>query len=385
MKIHRNKSIAATGLFLVFAVLGWGAPLVSAGWHIETADAIGGGKFSSLRIDKFGNGHVAYYDESRHELNYGFWDHKLNKWFTTTLDDNVGGFCSLALDSKQYPHISYLEYGHGKIKYIRWDGSSWHKQTLEIKAKNISFYTSIALDANDNPHISYYEYWGTGENYELALRTIGWTGDHWEVMTIDATPGSGKFNSMATASTGLSQIAYANVKSENAGLRYAAWNGTSWTVTVLEGVAEPHPVYSVALVLDDRDAPHIAFTDLTDNIVKYATRNAGKWEIQSIDSVAEPAYPDRNGIAVDSERNPYVSYFDARTGVLKLAHRTNGKWTSEVVDENFNGFTSSLQIAQGRIWLTYSDESGQRLRFAYRSLDSGDPANQPVSSLRKRE
>jgi hypothetical protein len=349
---------------------------------METVDPGGGGKFSSLKLDKSGNAHVAYYDEARHQLKYAFRDRKLNKWFTISLD-STGGFCSLALDSKQRPHISYL-LGNGKLNYIHWNGTSWDKQTLEINAKEISFYTSITLGPKDYPRIGYYEYWGLGDNYKLHLRNVAWTGERWEVNTIDTTPGSGKFNSIATATSGLPQIAYANVKAENAGLRYAAWNGKSWAVTVLEGATEPHPVYSVAMALDKNDEPRIVYTDLTTNVVKYAAMEKGKWQIQPVDSVVEAAYPDRNGIALDEEGNPYLSYYDAGAGVLKVAYKLNGKWVTETVDQNSNGFTSSLQIGQGSIWMTYSDASGRSLQFAYRELGpSGTGAEAQAASQNK--
>jgi hypothetical protein len=341
----------------------------AAEWRIEGVDPGGGGRYSSLRIDTTGNAHVAYYDDARNLLKYAFWDHSLKKWFTSTLDSS-SGFCSLVLDSKQRPHISYLDFGHGKLKYAHWNGSAWEKETLQIIAKEIAFYTSISVDEKDSPRISYYEYWGAGDNYELHLRTASWNGKFWGVKTIDTTPGSGKFNSLVTDSTGKVHVAYANVRAENAGLRYAVLKGKNWDVTVLEGVTAPHPVFSVSLALDKNDVPHIVYTDLTDNTVKYATLKTGTWEIQPVDKLLEPAYPDRNGIAIDSEGNPYLSYFDAGSGILRIAHLRNKSWVTEVVDQNFAGFTSSLSIAQGRIWITYFDENGRWLKFAHRQLDS---------------
>src|SRR5260370_1377249 len=91
-------------------------------WHREVIDP-SGGMYSSLRVDNAGNAQIAYAATDESLLKYGFWDHKLQKWFTTVLDKSRG-FCSLALDSKQRAHISYLAYGDGQIKYARWDGSN---------------------------------------------------------------------------------------------------------------------------------------------------------------------------------------------------------------------------------------------------------------------
>jgi hypothetical protein len=107
-------------------------------WRIETADAGGGGKYSSMKIDNAGNAHVAYVDDVRNTLRYAFRDARLKKWFSTEID-SAGGFASLALDSAQRPHVSYLDYGTPRLKYARWNGSVWEKQILQLRAKNISF------------------------------------------------------------------------------------------------------------------------------------------------------------------------------------------------------------------------------------------------------
>src|SRR5260370_42596489 len=75
-------------------------------WEVGLVDGATGGSFSSLKIDTFGNAHVAYVTESGGILQYSFWDRRLRKWFTTNLDQATG-FCTLVLDSKQHPHISY--------------------------------------------------------------------------------------------------------------------------------------------------------------------------------------------------------------------------------------------------------------------------------------
>ena len=139
---------------VLLTVLASQAVAHAGGWEIGTVDGSTGGSYSSLRFDKYGNGHVAYVDESKDLLKYSFWDHILNKWFTTALD-GASGFCSLALDSKQYPHISYP--ADGKLKHAYWDGSAWQKQTIPLPTKELAFYTSVAIDPHNNPSITYYE------------------------------------------------------------------------------------------------------------------------------------------------------------------------------------------------------------------------------------
>lgn len=342
------------------------ATLQAADWRLETVDPNGGGHFSSLQMDRYGNAHVAYVDKPRGALKYAFWDRALDKWFTTRLDVTTG-FCSLALDSKQRPHISYI--GHENLRYARWDGSAWNKQTIQINAKHIDFYTSLTLDLADNPGITFYEVWGTGDDYLLHLRRVVWNGTFWTVGTVDATRGSGKFNSAASDSSGNPHIAYANVRDENASLRYARWNGNSWNVELLEGGGPSNfPVFSAKIIVDRHDNPHITYTDLRNRRIKYATRRNGKWSLSVVDHITREAYPDRNGIALDDNGNPYISYYDAGLGVLKLVRRENTAWIAEVVDDSGAGFTSSIQIARGTVYLTYYDSSTNSLKVARRPL-----------------
>ena len=78
-------------------------------------------------------------------------------WYKQTVDCNgqsVGLETSLALDSSDYPHISYYDQGNGNLKYAFWDCSHWNIQTVDSEG-NVGRGSSIALDSSDYPHISY--------------------------------------------------------------------------------------------------------------------------------------------------------------------------------------------------------------------------------------
>lgn len=337
-------------------------------WEIETVADSAGGRYASLQIDTLGNVHVSYFNYMEHQLEYSFWDHRLNKWFTTTVDDTLGG-CSLVLDSRNRPHISYLAYGTGALKYAYFDGTNWKLQSIELEGKRISYYTSLVLDREEKPILSFYTEYSNAIADRLRLRVVSWTGEAWEMRTVDADEGSGKFNSLAMDATGHLQIAYGNVEYKNASLRYARWNGRAWEVEILEGAGRPGTsMWSVCIVLDSQSVPHLAYSDVANRVVKYGTKRGREWNLQAVDTVAEVGYPDRNGIALDSQGNPYISYYDAGAGVLKLAHQQGGKWIVEVVDRNFAGYTSSLRIREGTVWLAYADERSKRLKVAHKVL-----------------
>jgi hypothetical protein len=130
------------------------------------------------------------------------------------------------------------------------------------------------------------------------------------------------------------------------------------------------------LILDKHDIPHIAYFDVDKKIAKYATQVNGKWQIQAVDAVGGVAFPDRNGIALDENGTPYISYYDSRNGLLKVAHKNGQGWVAEVVDTDLAGFTSSMQICNGMIWVTYSGGPRGGLRFAHRPVTPPEPDNQ---------
>jgi hypothetical protein len=360
-----------------------GVTASAAVWQVRTVDSGAMGTFSFLKIDAEGNAHLAYVlDTSDHLLRYGFWDHATDRWFTMTIAKGAE-FCSLALDSKQHPHISYVDYGTGvgaKVRYSHWDGAAWKTEGIgPTTAGSIGYFTSIALDRDDRPIISYYDYAGPGGVFILRLRCYTWNGKYWEVRTVDQENGSGKFNSIAIDSAGRPHIAYANVSAIHAGLRYASWNGRSWATEVLEGLTAAFPVYSVALALDKNDSPHITYTEITAHQVRYAHQTGGKWQFEAVQTLADNAYPDRNGIALDDEGNPYMSYYDSGSGVLVVAHREGKGWDIENVDQNFAGYTSSIQIDRQTVFVTYGDRSGS-LKVARRPLAAQQALQGTVSA-----
>jgi hypothetical protein len=43
----------------------------------------------------------------------------------------VGMGTSIAVDSDDNPHISYFDETNDKIKYARWNGTSWQNETID--------------------------------------------------------------------------------------------------------------------------------------------------------------------------------------------------------------------------------------------------------------
>src|SRR5436190_541814 len=103
-------------------------------WQIQIVDPAGGGKYSAVQVDSFGNLHASYLNEQLHELRYAFWDRLLKRWFTMKVDDSCGGFSSLVLDSQRRPHISYTSWT-GQLKYARLEDASWKVDVIPLPVK----------------------------------------------------------------------------------------------------------------------------------------------------------------------------------------------------------------------------------------------------------
>jgi len=83
--------------------------------------------------------------------------------------DSGGVESSLAIDSFNNPHISYLDANYD-LKYAKWTGSSWDIQTVDSIGM-VGLYTSLALDSLDNPHISYYDFTNGDLKYAFYSNT----------------------------------------------------------------------------------------------------------------------------------------------------------------------------------------------------------------------
>jgi hypothetical protein len=206
-------------------------------WSIETVDVAGTGTYASvgmycsLALDSGNHPHISYFDEGNGDLKYARWTG--SAWSIETVDTarDVGRFTSLALDSGDNPHISYyysFDAPYGDLKYARWTGSAWSIETVDStnfeQAGHIGEYTSIALDSRDNPHISYCD---AIKYNDEDLKYARWTGSAWSIETVDAADGVGQFTSLALDSEGKPHISYYDRTNHN--LKYAATSDEYFT------------------------------------------------------------------------------------------------------------------------------------------------------------
>ena len=377
----------------------------------------------SLALDPDDHPHISYSsyyhginDYNNWELKYAYFDG--NSWQVTTVDQQmvrtnisygVNYANSLALDSNNRPHISYvytkIETGLESVNYAYFDGNSWQGETLSSGKFGQYHGSSLALDSNGRPQISYYDY------YAQELKYIYFDGNAWQTTTVDQ--GNRVINfSLALDHLDRPHIGYlVEHPLENVfytEVRYAYFDGASWQVTTLDSKGG----FYISLDLDPNDNPHLAYSDW--DAIKYAYLHTSQWEISSVDidshvgsysSIAldskdrpyiiyQKVYPDMvelkyttydgntwtsgtidstggnigeyNSLALDYQDRPHISYYDATNQDLKYAHFDGNRWVIETVDSEGNvGEGSSLALDSiNRLHIAYEDSSSTSIKYA---------------------
>jgi hypothetical protein len=136
------------------------------------------------------------------------------------------------------------------------------------------------------------------------------------------------------------------------------------------------------MALDATGIPHVTYLDQSRTIVEYAVRRNGSWRVEPVDRLVRAAFPDRNSITLD-ENGPYIGYYDAGRAVLKVARRQDAGWVSEIVDSDGAGYTSSMQIRDGVIWISYADETNHALKVARRTIIQSSAVSTDARGTRK--
>ncbi len=233
--------------------------------------------------------HSAYIN---HDQTLSYATNKSGSWVTEVIDDRVNTAqsrkkpkdVSIAIDSNDYVHISYLD-AFEILTYITNKSGSWVRE--EIYNTSPWLYSSIVIDSNDFVHISYYDSISDDLKY---ITNKSWS---WVDTTIDST----------------------------------------WDVWFLSSI-----------VIDSQDALHISYLDKTTDMIKYATNKSGSWVISDVASQWWWWEWTNIAITLDSSENPHISYYYCDTWYntslkyVKSApiYESNGNYTSTIYDTGEN-------------------------------------------------
>jgi hypothetical protein len=319
-------------------------------WEIETVDSAGDvGKYTSLTLDSGGSPHIAYRDDTNENLKYASFNR--DTWDIETVgaagpSASQATQVSLALDSDDYPHISY--YNNYKLGYAVWIEVFWNKQTISNKADH----NSLALDSNNFAHIAY------SDDSDNKVKYISYNGSGWDTQVVDGV--FGFENSLALDNSDLPHISYYDFS--NSHLKYASYNGTDWNSQTVD--SSPGVGHWSSLALDSNGYPHISYQDSHNSDLKYACFNGTAWDIQTVDSIGSVGQ--YTSLALDHKNYPHISYYDSFNDNLKYARFNGTTWQIQTVDSDgdVGEFTSLKLDANDNPCISYYDVTNGNLKYA---------------------
>lgn len=213
------------------------------------------GQYPSLEIDSNGAPNISYYNATNKNLMYAYWDISSTHWFTYTLDDvgDVGKYTSIVRDSTNHHFISYYDETNGNLKLIFQNASyNWETPIIVDQGgaldEDVGWYTSIALDSLGNPHISYYDptngdlkyaFWeGSGAPAE---------GTGWNITTLRDIGDVGRFTSLKIYQPDDSRhLCYYDYT--NGTLMYARYSAGIWEFQTVDNSSDVGLFCSIDLV-----------------------------------------------------------------------------------------------------------------------------------------
>lgn len=337
-----------------------------APFTLETVDGGPGavvGEYTSMKLDRQGHPHIAYYDAVGGNLRYAH--HDGSQWWIEVADGaaaDVGQFASLALDTLGTPHIAYYDETIGKLRYTTKVGGLWIREVADSSSFDCGWYPSIALDANQHPWIASYD---RGRGNPRVVRRIGT--NRWQRSTVDTTFDlSGFYTTLAVDSAFRPHVAYYNLT--RGMLQYATVVNGAWHIETADSTNGDIGLYS-SLAMDAKGRVHVAHMDLTNGDVRYVRRDpaSGTWSREV--AVGGPNIAGYDcSMTLDPAGLPNLSYHDGTTLHFAMARKTpTGSWQVLTVDDSpgVTGLYSSIASDRlGNLCMSYWDGSAYKLRFA---------------------
>ncbi|TPW19957.1 MAG: hypothetical protein FD126_2169, partial [Elusimicrobia bacterium] len=217
----------------------------------------------------------------------------------------------LAVDATSFAHISYFDAGLPGLRYARWNGASWELETVDAGAGRGRF-SSLALDGASAPHIAYYD--ATAGDLKYASRTAAGT---WAASTVEAAVDVGSTPVVALDGNGNAAIVYVDYVSKD--LKLARYDGTAWTLSVVDA---PSAVTGVrGLALDGAGRPVVTYYDGTNGDLLLGRYNGTGWETGAVESYGDVGA--WSAVAVESDGSLLELHYDAASSDLKA-----GSWSA---------------------------------------------------------
>jgi uncharacterized repeat protein (TIGR02543 family) len=367
LALRKRKFLFFAVILLALSALVYLASPAQAVYYISTVDSTGDvGEDSSIAVDTNNKAHISYLLSGYSDLRYA--TNGSGSWETSTIDSaGISGACSsIALDTNNKVHISYLDFTNGDLRYATNESGLWVTSTIDSTG-DVGRYTSIAIDSNNKVHISYLDFTNGDLKYATNLT------DFWVTSTIDSTGDVGWYSSIAIDSNKKAHISYYDVT--NWDLKYATNASGSWAPP--STIDSPWDVGRyTSIAVDSSNKVHISYYDNYNKDLKYTTNASGLWVTSTIDSTGDVGQ--YSSIAINVDGGKHISYYDATNGDLKHAtyYPTLHIWNSDVIDSAGDvGQYSSLAFgSNGAMHISYYDVTNHTLKYATDYCQLGAPS-----------
>jgi hypothetical protein len=313
-------------------------PNCAAGEHLEAPDKFGTvGLHTSVRLDAAGNPVISYYASVIGDLKVLHCDDpnctEPETRTTVDVDDDVGRYTSLRLDSAGNPVTSYYDSTNFDLKLLHCNDPNCAGDDESIQspdmAGDVGRFTSLALDAAGNPVISYYD----DSNGDLKLvhcNDLNCFGGDESISSVDTLGEVGLFTSLALDAAGRPVISYWDATFGDLKVAHCNDPNCAGSDESLQSPdASGNTGTETSLVLDTVGNPVISYQDQGNGDLKLAHCNDpncafGDESIRSIDTDGNVGF--FTSLALDPVGDPVISYnavsdiSGAFIGDLRVAH-----------------------------------------------------------------
>jgi len=340
-------------------------------WSIETINS--GGEYPSLAIDTDGMPHISYLDYTDGYVKYATpngdtWTvASVGKVSNSNGTIANGGISSIALDALNNPHITYYDYGNVQFKYAYKNGTNWIILYIPLPNDPLMSYDSPFIPWEESSVIVNKQTGMTHVSLQMSGGLSGSVLGYWrsgmsEAVIVDGDDAnSGYHNAIALDGNGRPGISY---EARGSGeLKYAYWSGMAFEI---ETIAPMPLVYWMeritSIAMDSNNMPHIAYYG--QGVYKYAHKNGASWTIK--DMTYQSGYPALS-LSLDNNGLPHIALVAIDTGNsyrLKHAFLNDSQWAFENIEDNINHCAIALDSA-GQIHVVYETDSGE-LKYATR-------------------
>lgn len=386
-----GKSIVNAGYYAYdhsVRLVKWDGTSWTTSNSVAQVDSYEASIFESLN----GDVHIAYYTKE-YDLRYQYYDGV--SWSEEVVDfiDNTGASAQVT-EVAGLPEIVYVDRTEEKIRYAKFDGTSWSIYDTGIIYTYYEDLRSFFYDSGDR-YIHYYDklYRSVDETTWVLDKTIfeGQNGsrngndndssnytENADSLVSCAHENDGHGDTKISLLQGSSVIDFSvhlqNSSSCNGitlnqysnpviAMYYVSYEEhyavSSYPITTIDASTPNLGKYSSITFFDSN--PVISYMDAGGQSLKFASSNGETWSVDTVDNSSQVG--EYTSVGHYSDGDPGISYYDANLGNLKYAFNDGGAgWTIEVVDNNTNvGQYTSLQI-------NISDHP----KIAYYDVGSGD-------------